>query len=337
VRSGWDGPDAQHLVFDCGPLGEGNHGHFDALSFELAAFGRALVVDPGRYTYSEATSAEDPCNWRVHFRGTAVHNTVCVDGRNQTRYEPRPRKPGQDDKKPMRYAIAGPAPDTALQEACSGERLDLLHGRCASRAYDAVHQRCIVFVERSYWIVSDWLAAEEEHDYALRFQLGAEAQGRAGLQADTTSVRLESPGLLLAQPLRSGQHARLVPGWVSRTYGHKDAAPALVTRTRGRSSAFDTVLMPYQGRLPRLHVADLPVEGAEGARASALQIECGPFVDGWFHAHGAPESSWRIGEWSFSGRWLHWRRGAEGALLRAVSHSGAQLRSASGPVLLEAP
>ena len=40
--------------------------------FELAAFGRSLVVDPGRYTYSEAGET----NWRVHFRGTAAHNTV---------------------------------------------------------------------------------------------------------------------------------------------------------------------------------------------------------------------------------------------------------------------
>jgi hypothetical protein len=42
-------------------------------------------VDPGRYTYSEAGEV----NWRVHFRGTAAHNTVCVDGRNQTRYAPK--------------------------------------------------------------------------------------------------------------------------------------------------------------------------------------------------------------------------------------------------------
>ena len=75
-------------MFDCGPLGEGNHGHLDCLSFELAAHGRSLVVDPGRYTYSEAGET----NWRVHFRGTAAHNTVCVDGRNQTRYEPKPVK-----------------------------------------------------------------------------------------------------------------------------------------------------------------------------------------------------------------------------------------------------
>jgi hypothetical protein len=42
-------------------------------------------VDPGRYTYSEAGEV----NWRVHFRSTAAHNTVCVDGRHQTRYAPK--------------------------------------------------------------------------------------------------------------------------------------------------------------------------------------------------------------------------------------------------------
>src|SRR4029077_8480509 len=43
-RSGWD-DDARFLIFDCGPLGEGGHGHYDALSFEAAADGARLVVD----------------------------------------------------------------------------------------------------------------------------------------------------------------------------------------------------------------------------------------------------------------------------------------------------
>ena len=52
LRSGWgDGrtayEDERYLVFDCGPLGEGNHGHLDVLSFEMAAYGRSLIVDPG--------------------------------------------------------------------------------------------------------------------------------------------------------------------------------------------------------------------------------------------------------------------------------------------------
>ena len=92
LRSGWGEQrryeDEQHLLFDCGPLGAGNHGHFDLLSFELTAHGRSLVVDPGRYTYDESGEV----NERALFRGTAAHNTVLVDGRNQTRYQRHGRK-----------------------------------------------------------------------------------------------------------------------------------------------------------------------------------------------------------------------------------------------------
>ena len=326
VRSDWDSPLAQHLVFDCGPLGEGNHGHFDALSFELAGFGRPLVVDPARYTYSEATSAQDPCNWRVHFRSTAAHNTVCVDGLNQTRYLPRPVKdatrhaPGS-----VRHKISGPAPDTRLVEARSGDRLDLLHGRCASHEYDAVHERCIVFVERRYWIVADWLRAASEHDYALSFQLGATAQGRTVLHAGGDGVRLASPQLVAAQPARAGQHAALAPGWVSRRYGHKDSAPVLRTTQRARDADFDTVLLPCAGGAPRLHVRDLAVQGAQGESSRALDIAGEGWRHGWFHARGATAAHWQIGDWRFCGRWLHWQIDADGRLRRAVSHDGASL------------
>src|SRR5207249_1589723 len=87
LRSGWGNgsepfEDERYLVFDCGPLGRGNHGHLDLLSFEMAAYGQSLVVDPGRYVYDESGGT----NWRVLFRGTGYHNTVQVDKKNQTRY-----------------------------------------------------------------------------------------------------------------------------------------------------------------------------------------------------------------------------------------------------------
>lgn len=331
LRSGW-ARDAQHLVFDCGPLGEGNHGHFDALSFELAAHGRALVVDPGRYTYSEA----GPTNWRVHFRSTAAHNTVCVDGRSQTRYEPKAIKeasrhaPGS-----VRHKIAGPAPDCTLLECIDGAQLDLLHGRCASQAYDAVHERCIVFVDRRYWIVADTLRAPGDHDYALKFQLGAQAEGRTRLGDDAV---LASPGLLIAQAVRAGQRRELAASWVSPLYGHKQAAPALVTHAQGRAAEFDTVLLPFEGDTPTLQIGELAVQGDDGRVASALRIvlavDGDAWHDGWFHGRGAQARRWAIGELDFHGRWLHWRTSADGRIVRAISHAGATLRGPTGSIRL---
>jgi len=342
LRSGWAAPvrrgDAQHLVLDCGPLGEGNHGHFDALSFELYAQGRPLVVDPGRYTYSEAPGADDGRNWRVHFRGTAAHNTVEVDGRSQTRYAPKPiKEPSRHAHGTVRHRISGPAPETALIESTSGAVLDLLHGRCASHDYDAVHERCLVFVDRRYWIVSDWLRAPSAHDYLLNFQLGSQAQDQSTLST-TAGIRLDSPGLVIAQATRPGQVVRLAEGWVSRLYGHKLPAPALQTRAHGRDVDFDSVLVPCGDDAPPLQVTLCEAQGDDGDVAQALRIRLtldGALLDdGWFHARGSGLSHWRIGDLEFSGRWLHWRADAQGRVLRAVSHAGATLRAGGDEVAL---
>ena len=71
-----------HLVFDAGPLGFlgiAAHGHADALSFCLAVDGAWWLVDPGTYAYHSAPA------WRSYFRGTSAHNTVRVNGADQSR------------------------------------------------------------------------------------------------------------------------------------------------------------------------------------------------------------------------------------------------------------
>ena len=69
------------MVFDCGELGFkaiAAHGHADALSFTLRAFGSDVFVDPGTYDYFSYSA------WRAYFRSTSAHNTLAVDGRDQS-------------------------------------------------------------------------------------------------------------------------------------------------------------------------------------------------------------------------------------------------------------
>lgn len=69
------------LTFDHGPLGYlaiAAHGHADALAITLNVDDQPLLVDPGTYLYH---SGED---WRDWFRGTRAHNTLNVEGRNQS-------------------------------------------------------------------------------------------------------------------------------------------------------------------------------------------------------------------------------------------------------------
>jgi uncharacterized heparinase superfamily protein len=69
------------VSMDCGELGYGAiaaHGHADALSLTLRVNGQDILVDPGTYDYF--TYPE----WRSYFRSTRAHNTITVDGADQS-------------------------------------------------------------------------------------------------------------------------------------------------------------------------------------------------------------------------------------------------------------
>lgn len=215
LRSGWGVDEAytdeRYLVFDCGPLGDGNHGHLDLLSFELYGYGRPLIVDAGRYTYDESGEV----NWRVRFRSTAAHNTVCVDGHNQTRYEFHKRK----------FKIRGAEPAYSLVGFGSRDGYDFVRGRAESREYDVVHEREIRVFGGTRFTVIDELTSPSVHRYEQCFQLapGAEAHVRF-------------------VPSTDGAARAVDEGWVSTEYGRKEAAPRVRFVKTGTNVRFETFL-----------------------------------------------------------------------------------------------
>lgn len=283
LRSGWGEQehyaDERYLFFDCAGLGAGNHGHLDLLNIEIAAYGRSLIVDPGRYTYDESGDT----NWRVLFRGTGYHNTVQVDGLNQTRYLPHIRK----------YKIQGPEPERRLKTRLNLPKLDYLHGYAASHEYPVVHERKILFVAGSYWLICDLLRAEELHDYDLRFHLDHLAEQRSRIQVDDRLLQVDAPNLLLLQPTDGDTNLSLQAGFVSPQYGSKYPAPVVKLSRRASNCCFYTVVMPYQSERPLLTVRWLPVAGVDGLaanwQAGGLEISCqgsaGTFQDQIYLSH----------------------------------------------------
>lgn len=72
--------DGTVVLFDAGAIGpdyQPGHAHADTLSFEMSAQGRRLIVNSGTSTYESGTQRD----WE---RGTAAHNTVRVDGCDQS-------------------------------------------------------------------------------------------------------------------------------------------------------------------------------------------------------------------------------------------------------------
>jgi hypothetical protein len=242
-RSGFgDGAESfaeeRFLVFDCAPLGDGGHGHYDALSIEAFGHGRALVVDPGRYTYAEG----DP-NLRHWFKGTAAHNTVWVDEQDQTPY--RRGKP------------KGAVAVARLLGRFRGDGLDMLHGVVQSPRYDAVHERRVVFVAGEYWLVEDQLHGRTPHRYDLHFHLSQEAEGRTAI----AGALVTAPGLALI--VASGGTPVLEPGWVAPSYGVRLAAPVVsIVAVDARDWTFLTLVCPLApGQRPPSVEAELTADG----------------------------------------------------------------------------
>jgi hypothetical protein len=238
-RSGWDAA-ARFAIVDCGPLGDGGHGHYDLLSFEAHAGARPLVVDPGRGSYSEA-----PPNLRRWFRSTAAHNTVCVDGLDQTPYtRKRPR---------------GPVAHGRLLERRSAPGLDVIAGEAVSPVYEAVHQRRIALVRGDFWVIEDRLRGEREHFYDLRFHLAPglapAVHGNGAVAAGPAPAVLgnvvRAPGLVLV--IAGAEAVELQPGWIAPRYGELTEAPVISAVAVGADARFVSVLAPGD-RVPRLEV-----------------------------------------------------------------------------------
>jgi uncharacterized heparinase superfamily protein len=72
--------DGDRLIIDCGKIGpdyQPGHSHCDTLSFELSLKGTRVIVDSGCYGYEEGFV-------RQYNRGNAGHNTLTIDGQNQS-------------------------------------------------------------------------------------------------------------------------------------------------------------------------------------------------------------------------------------------------------------
>lgn len=324
LRSGWGDnsqnfEDERYLIFDCGPLGRGNHGHLDLLSFEMSAYGNSLVVDPGRYTYDE----EGETNWRVLFRGTGYHNTVQVDKMNQTRYVP-----GEN-----RYKIKGPEPEFDLCEFVTQPDFDFLHGVAKSHEYEAVHERKIFFVRGKYWIIFDHLLADEIHDYDQLFHLSPQAFKRIDVQEKAGTRLVRSPHLIMANACDENVSLYLENGYVSGKYGEKHSSPVARFSQRTNSAIFHTILYPYKHEAPDLMVKRIPVHSEDGLEqsfvAQALSInsthEGKSYTDICFSGPTDLSTARRFGDHRFNGSYLFYSSDSSGDPIQTHMSQGSGL------------
>lgn len=210
-----------HVLVDSARLGEGAHAHYDALSVVLHCDGVPALVDPGRYTYSGDLDAEGT-DWRHTFKTTRAHNTVTVDGRDQTRYLSRNKH--------------GPDAEVVDRAVHVGRTGDWVAAAVRSHEYTPVHTRVVLFPGRQYLLVVDRVAPPPDepgdvtHTGELAWHLPA---GVTPLLAAATggagrgSVRVDGAPARMLLDVPPDAEVRVDAGWVSTLYGVKSPAPVV--------------------------------------------------------------------------------------------------------------
>lgn len=245
MRDDWT-PQSNYLLFDCGPHGYDNcgHAHADALSFELAARGRTLLIDPGTYTYTGSLELRDL------FRSSAAHNTLTVD--NQSSSVP---------DGPFSWKTIANSETLAW---ISRDRFDYVAGKHDGyQRLDAPasHTRRILFLKNDYWLMEDEVLSEYERQYDLWFHLDSNAD--VVVDAPDT-VLIDSlagePGLRI-WAFAQGGNWRREEGWHSHSYGEREQAAVCVFSTLAAREQILTFMLPMIAGEPARRVRAIEAIG----------------------------------------------------------------------------
>lgn len=216
--------DEIRLVADAGALGYlsiAAHGHADALAFTLSVGGKEFLVDPGTYAYH----TQSP--WRHYFRGTAAHNTVRVDGADQSQ--------SGGHFMWLRRATAG---CSLWRPSAERDVFEGWHDGYARLPDPVMHRRLITLEKRSRRVVvEDTLRMSGTHDVELFFHFSEEC--RVDAAADGYRISREGRTLCLKLPQHAGYATVVncgslapISGWVSRRFDVKQPAPTISWRAR---------------------------------------------------------------------------------------------------------
>ena len=205
------------VVVDSGPLGylsTAAHGHADALSLTVSVDGLPFLVDPGTYAYQEGK------DWRDFFRSTAAHNTIVVDGQNQSEIQ------GSflwGQKAEARFVHWQSEAD---DDICIAEHNGYSH-------FGVIHRRVVLFHKPNWLVIGDELLGTGHHHIeqfwhlhpACRVDLGGDHIEIACSEQVWRMWLVDIPAKAVS--IHRGE-SDPIQGWYSPRYGEKE--PATVIR-----------------------------------------------------------------------------------------------------------
>jgi len=219
LRSGWDKGGAftssAYLTFNVGAY-RTSHSQLDLLGISLFGEGHSLLTPPGLYSYT-------PGPMRSYFQGSASHNVVVVDGKDQAK---------------------GSAQATKLQTVNG-----ITYQSAATSAYNGVDDaRTVAMLDKDHFLVVDRLSSRTTHHYQQMWHLFQGAQvhldgltstavGKEGQRVTITQLD-PSPTTLTHV---SGQQ-QPAAGLCSSQYEVADSCEQLAYAQVGKTASFATLI-----------------------------------------------------------------------------------------------
>lgn len=215
LGSDFDTPKEVRMLVDAGPLGYlpiAAHGHSDALSVMLSIGGNEFLIDPGTFSYNS-----DPA-WRHYFRGTSSHNTLRVDGHDQSEY--------------CGSFMWREHADTSCLLA-NQERVLANHTGYCRLADPLIHRREVVYDEpEKTFYITDTLACKASH-YIEQYWHFAEncdldtCQNGFIVRNNNCGIRLHLDASLTNTTMVKADDGAYM-GWVSREFGLRKPGTTIV-------------------------------------------------------------------------------------------------------------
>ncbi|HTO29944.1 MAG TPA: alginate lyase family protein [Pararhizobium sp.] len=232
------------MTFDHGPLGYlsiAAHGHADALSISLSLDEQPVLVDPGTYLYHSGGT------WRNWFRGTRAHNTLNIDGIDQSTIS------GSFNWSHKANATLT-ARDNGPPWALSGRHDGYL------KRFGAMHERTVERQSETVLITDRLTGRNVEKDVEIAFQfatdLTVEINDRQAIVArgeeQLLSIGFSHSGVVDVR--RGGDIGD--GGWVSEKFGEK--LPACRLTWRGK--------MPSEGVRTSMNIIQSKQKAAPGRK-----------------------------------------------------------------------
>jgi len=246
------------VSLDAGPW-RNLHNQLNRLSTVMYSAGQVVLVDAGLYQYAPAGSHGFYDN--DYFYSTAAHNTVVIDGLNQSR-------DGQVGAGQTMASPAGWSYQSGWTTATAG----------------VMHRRAVVVISQDTVLVVDELDGTGSHSYEQTWHLAPDlALSQVGLDTfglDGSGKRVLAIRQGLADGLSlSSSAGGTLTSWYSGTYGQKVQNPVVAYGARSSHQTYATLITTGSLAAQDAHISASTIGGAisaqicAGGKATTVQID----------------------------------------------------------------